>query len=87
MSLPFWAWQKSPPLRVFRQSYAEESLEQLFGRKIDLPTVSALKNPYSLMLLTSLASPSMHPRAPKLLEDIRSAADFVKAATHGVALE
>ena len=46
MSLPFWAWQKSPPLRVFRQSYAEESLEQLFGRKIDLPTVSALKNPY-----------------------------------------
>ena len=29
----------------------------------------------------------MHPRAPKLLEDIRSAADFVKTATHGVALE
>ncbi len=29
----------------------------------------------------------MHPRAPKLLEDIRSAADFVKAATQGVALE
>lgn len=29
----------------------------------------------------------MHPRAPKLLEDIRSAADFVKTATHGVVLE
>ncbi len=28
----------------------------------------------------------MHPRAPKLLEDIRSAADFVKTATAGVAL-
>lgn len=29
----------------------------------------------------------MHPRAPKLLEDIRNAADFVKTATQGVALE
>ena len=29
----------------------------------------------------------MHPRAPKLLEDIRNAADFVKTATLGVALE
>jgi uncharacterized protein with HEPN domain len=29
----------------------------------------------------------MHPRAPKLLEDIRSAADFVAMSTHGVALE
>lgn len=29
----------------------------------------------------------MHPRAPKLLEDIRSAADFVKTATLDVALE
>ena len=29
----------------------------------------------------------MHPRAPKLLEDIRSAADFVKTATQGVPLE
>ena len=29
----------------------------------------------------------MHPRAPKLLEDIRSAADFVKAATQGLAQE
>ena len=29
----------------------------------------------------------MHPRAPKLLEDIRNAADFVKTSTHGVALE
>lgn len=29
----------------------------------------------------------MHPRAPKLLEDIRNAADFVKTATDGVALE
>ncbi len=29
----------------------------------------------------------MHPRAPKLLEDIRSAADFVKAATDGLALQ
>ncbi len=29
----------------------------------------------------------MHPRAPKLLEDIRSAADFVKTVTQGVALE
>ncbi len=28
----------------------------------------------------------MHPRAPKLLEDIRNAADFVKTATDGVAL-
>ena len=28
----------------------------------------------------------MHPRAPKLLEDIRNAADFVKTSTHGVAL-
>ncbi|MDP2066912.1 MAG: DUF86 domain-containing protein [Burkholderiaceae bacterium] len=28
----------------------------------------------------------MHLRAPKLLEDIRSAADFVKTATDGVAL-
>ena len=28
----------------------------------------------------------MHPRAPKLLEDIRSAADFVKTATTGIAL-
>ena len=28
----------------------------------------------------------MHPRAPKLLEDIRNAADFVKTATEGVAL-
>lgn len=26
----------------------------------------------------------MHPRAPKLLEDIRNAADFVKVATQGV---
>ena len=29
----------------------------------------------------------MHPRAPKLLEDIRDAADFAKAVTHGVTLE
>ena len=29
----------------------------------------------------------MHLRAPKLLEDIRSAADFVKTVTHGVAPE
>ncbi|MBC7705249.1 MAG: DUF86 domain-containing protein [Rhodoferax sp.] len=29
----------------------------------------------------------MHPRAPKLLEDIRSAADFVKAVTQRVSLE
>ena len=29
----------------------------------------------------------MHPRAPKLLEDIRSAADFVKTATDGLALQ
>lgn len=29
----------------------------------------------------------MHPRAPKLLEDIRSAADFVKSVTQGVGLE
>ncbi|MDZ4146071.1 MAG: HepT-like ribonuclease domain-containing protein [Burkholderiales bacterium] len=29
----------------------------------------------------------MHPRAPKLLEDIRSAADFVKNATDGLALQ
>ena len=29
----------------------------------------------------------MHPRAPKLLEDIRNAADFVKTAMQGVALE
>lgn len=29
----------------------------------------------------------MHLRAPKLLEDIRSAADFVRTATHGVELE
>ena len=29
----------------------------------------------------------MHPRAPKLLEDIRSAADFVKTVTQGVPLE
>ena len=29
----------------------------------------------------------MHPRAPKLLEDIRNAADFVKTATQGVTLE
>jgi uncharacterized protein with HEPN domain len=29
----------------------------------------------------------MHRRAPKLLEDIRSAADFVKSVTQGVALE
>ena len=29
----------------------------------------------------------MHPRAPKLLEDIRDAADFVKTATEGVTLE
>lgn len=29
----------------------------------------------------------MHPRAPKLLEDIHNAADFVKTSTHGVALE
>ena len=28
----------------------------------------------------------MHPRAPKLLEDIRNAADFVKTSTHEVAL-
>lgn len=28
----------------------------------------------------------MHPRAPKLLEDIRNAADFVKTATEGVVL-
>ena len=28
----------------------------------------------------------MHPRAPKLLEDIRNAADFVKTATCGVVL-
>jgi uncharacterized protein with HEPN domain len=29
----------------------------------------------------------MHPRAPKLLEDIRSAADFVQTVTDGVALQ
>jgi uncharacterized protein with HEPN domain len=29
----------------------------------------------------------MHPRAPKLLEDIRSAADFVRTATDGVAVQ
>ena len=29
----------------------------------------------------------MHPRAPKLLEDIRDAADFVKTATRDLALE
>ena len=29
----------------------------------------------------------MHPRAPKLLEDIRNAAAFVKTVTHGVAPE
>lgn len=29
----------------------------------------------------------MHPRAPKLLEDIRSAADFVKSATDGLTLQ
>ena len=29
----------------------------------------------------------MHPRAPKLLEDIRNAADFVRTETQGVALE
>ena len=29
----------------------------------------------------------MHPRAPKLPEDIRSAADFVRTVTQGVALE
>ena len=29
----------------------------------------------------------MHPRAPKLLEDIRNAADFVRTATQGVTLE
>ena len=29
----------------------------------------------------------MHLRAPKLLEDIRNAADFVKSATDGVALQ
>ena len=28
----------------------------------------------------------MHPRAPKLLEDVRNAADFVKTATHCVVL-
>jgi uncharacterized protein with HEPN domain len=29
----------------------------------------------------------MHPRAPKLLEDIRSAADVVQTVTDGVALQ
>lgn len=29
----------------------------------------------------------MHPRAPKLLEDIRSAAEFVKSATDGLMLQ
>ena len=29
----------------------------------------------------------MHPRAPKLLEDIRNAADFARAATQGVTLD
>lgn len=29
----------------------------------------------------------MHPRAPKLLEDIRNAADFVRATTQGVTPE
>ena len=29
----------------------------------------------------------MHPRAPKLLEDIRNAADFVRTATNGVELD
>ncbi len=29
----------------------------------------------------------MHPRAPKLLEDIRNAADFVKTTTEGATLE
>ncbi len=29
----------------------------------------------------------MHPRAPKLLEDIRNAADFVKTVTKGMSLE
>jgi uncharacterized protein with HEPN domain len=29
----------------------------------------------------------MHPRAPKLLEDIRSAAEFVKSATDGLVLQ
>lgn len=29
----------------------------------------------------------MHPRAPKLLEDIRNAADFVKTVTQGMSLE
>lgn len=29
----------------------------------------------------------MHPRAPKLLEDIRNAADFVRTVTRGVDLE
>lgn len=29
----------------------------------------------------------MHPRAPKLLEDIRSAAEFVKSATDGLVVQ
>ena len=29
----------------------------------------------------------MHPRAPKLLEDIRSAAEFVESATDGLVLQ
>jgi uncharacterized protein with HEPN domain len=29
----------------------------------------------------------MHPRAPKLLEDIRSAAEFVTSATDGLVLQ
>ena len=29
----------------------------------------------------------MHPRAPKLLEDIRSATEFVKSATDGLVLQ
>ena len=36
---------------------------------------------------TSRVNRSTHPRAPKLLEDIRSAADFVKTATDGLALQ
>jgi uncharacterized protein len=51
----------------------QEALEQLFDRKTDLVTASALKTRISLRRLTCPANQSMHPRAPKLLEGIGSA--------------
>lgn len=64
----------------------KEGLEAVFGRKVDLVTAGRLGTRTSSRPSTRRARRSMQPKTPKLLEDIRDAAAFIREAVAGKTL-